>query len=967
VEGIQGEVHTDGNDCTDPSRYRCSVRKEKSVDQQPGGIHLLGPVELRSTAGDLMELPGAKRRAVLALLALDFGRIVPVMRFFELLWGEQPPAQAKAALQGHVAALRKLLGDSLLTRSPGYQLTGDPDTVDALRFDALTIRAAGLTDDGAAAALLQEALNLWRGPALADLPDTELRDALRERLEESRIQAVTDWAERHLRLGSGSVTILALEQSVRANGLREPTIALLMRCLHQAGRQSDALAVYHRARVRLDDTLGITPGIALQEALADVLRGDSAETRASSTATRHAPDAGPATNEAPFLDHRIPRHTTGFVGRSLESHWLDNECGPARTGGGLAVVVGPAGSGKTATVVRWVRGVAAEFPDGLLFTDLRGFDPAGPGDPTEALGQFLWALGLPETDIPEDGETRAALYHQHTRDRRLLVVLDNVRSARDVTALIPSGTTCATIITSRNTLEDLVVTEGAAILRLDPLPSEDAYAMLAGLLNPDRVDAEPAAAERLIELCDRLPLTLRIAAARLASRPDWTLVDLVEELEDERTRLVALETQGAVSIRTALSLTYRHLPESAAHLFALMTVHPGAEVDLYSAAALLDADTCAARQALGSLAAYHLLTESTPGRYSRHDLIRLYGRELLTARGGDSFRQALSRLLDFYLVATRRAAQHLQPFVERVPPIEFDPRVLPTLVDVRSALNWFRVEEPVVRALVAFATDQGEHDRAWRLAELSNIMYHGAGQLTDRLSCLRAGLRAARLSGSREAIASLEMSTAAALAACGRAAEALPLMAQALARTGPADGNLHIRAVATQALVTAFAGDLETANRLSEQALDLIRSSGLTETAPAAFSNAAALKGMAGDATTALRYAREARARLADHPAATYQLSAMVNEAHALQILQKPVAAEKVWREVLELCRTAGTLQMHAMTESQFGSFLKESGRTEDAAGHWRTAIELYTRIGDHGLVEQLNKKLASIRSAATP
>ncbi|MFF8430713.1 BTAD domain-containing putative transcriptional regulator [Streptomyces sp. NPDC016566] len=233
-------------------------------------IQLLGPVELHTGGGSAVEVAGAKRRGVLALLALELCRRVPVERFSELLWDGEPPARAKAALQVHVAALRKTLHDTsfvLLTRSPGYLLTGDPNAVDATRFQDLTTRAADLRDDAEAAQLLRQALGLWQGPALADLPDTPLRRALTSRLDDARCHAVEDWAERELRLGTGANAVPALEQVVRACSLREPTLALLIRCLQQAGRRHDALEVYRNTRARLEDHLGISPGPLLQAAL----------------------------------------------------------------------------------------------------------------------------------------------------------------------------------------------------------------------------------------------------------------------------------------------------------------------------------------------------------------------------------------------------------------------------------------------------------------------------------------------------------------------------------------------------------------------------------------------------------------------------------------------------------------------------------------------------------------------------
>ncbi|WP_051965813.1 AfsR/SARP family transcriptional regulator [Kitasatospora mediocidica] len=748
------------------------------------GIRLLGPVELRHPDGSLAEVAGAKRRAVLALLALELGRSVPIERFFEMLWGDDPPAQARAALQGHVAALRKVLHGTpftLHTRAPGYLLSGDAQQVDARRFEELLAEAEALTDRAEAAGLCERALALWGGAALADLPDTELRHALAGRLDETRTRALTTWAQCLLGLDRGAAAIPALEQHVRSDGLREQTVALLVRCLHQAGRSSAALTAYHLARRRLDDELGMTPGPALQAALAAVLAeppaagpglgepGIEVPDRVGPDRERPGDDggrsrgrSGPAgrvgatltlvpvqprvsTEPMPVIPameaaeaagspggrpavQSLPRQPLGFVGRDAETQWLDRECGADRVGNGLAVLIGPAGVGKTATAVRWAHTASPGFPDGQLFVDLRGFDPAGPADPDEVLAGFLRALGLPEASIPQDPAARAALYREETAQRRLLVVLDNAHSATEISELLPAGPGCATVVTSRSTLEDLVVTEGAAMLRLETLSDDVARQLLERMVTPERVRAEREAAVELVALCDRLPLALRIVAGKLAARPAWSLADLAAELRDERTRLSALDIRGVASVRTGLFLTYCQLPIEAARLLPLLAVHPGVEVDAWSAAALLDSGLPAARQALGALAGYHLLVESAPGRYRRPDLIRLYSQELSASRGAAAQQAAHSRLLNYYLAGAHRSAaalracgqfpRHLEYLAYLELP-DYPSDRLPRLDDPRAALDWVRAEQPAIRALPSAPTGAcGHPEQAARLAEL---------------------------------------------------------------------------------------------------------------------------------------------------------------------------------------------------------------------------------------------------------
>lgn len=923
-------------------------------------IRLLGPVGLRSDEATPIDVAGAKRRAVLALLALELNRPVAVERFFELIWGDDPPARARAALQGHIAALRKALDGSsftLLTRPPGYLLAGEADSVDAHRFDALVARAAAAEHDTESVAILQEALNLWHGAALADLPDTDLRGVLASRLTQPRVQALEAWAEHQLRLGNGALAIPALDRQVRGDWLHEPSAALLIRCLQQDGRLASAISVYQQVRTGLDKELGILPGHLLQKAFTDALAGQGSAPVAASPVRSAVSQVDPPPRTGVRL---LPRRPSGFVGRTFESLWLDEHC--IRTGADrtVAVVVGPAGIGKTATVVRWAHDVATSFPDGQLFVDLQGFDPASPLDTADALATFLVGLGLAEADIPEDKVARAALFRTETQHRKLLVILDNARSFADLADLLPAGPGSATVITSRNSLEEVVVTEGAAHLRMQALPPADALRLLERILTATRVGAEPAASERLTALCDHLPLALRIAAARLASQPTWTVASLVEALEDERTRLHTLDTHGAASVRSALNLTVRSLPSEGVRLLALLTVHPGREVDAHSAAALLGCSVSGAIRLLGILAAFHLLTENAPHRFGRQDLIRLYGAELLAEHPPSVRREAVIALLDYECAAAAVAAATLQP--QASPPFlsEKHREALPPIDSVRSALGWFRNEEPTIRSLVSAAADEADFERAWQLAQLAGILYGGTGPL-DRLGCLRAGLQAAVASGNRVAVSSLESATARALSRLGRGEEALALASRAVTRTRPEDGGVHIEAMTVLAVVTASVGDLSKAVELSETALGLIRETGHHEHAAPVLSNAAAFYGLAGDGTTALQYARKARRLLADHPEATAHLIAMLNEAHALQLLGQLEASEAAWHDTLDRCRTVGAVLIQATAEQQFSDFLIENHRSAEAADHLRTAIALYTALADTRTVGQLEERLRAL------
>ena len=999
-------------------------------------IRLLGPVELRTREGGAAEVAGAKRRGVLALLALELGRTVPVDRFFELLWGSTPPTHARAALQGHVAALRKVLDDTgltLLTRPPGYRLVGPPEQVDARCFDELARRAGSAAADAEAAPLLQQALELWHGRALADVPDTELRHALAEQLEESRTRALTAWAQCLLRLGLGAAAIPELERSVRADGLREPTAALLMRCLYQAGRQSDALTAYHHTRVRLDDELGVTPGPALREALAVVLGGAPGSTRgtgprppatvvasaaapptpplpapplpvpppptpplpADASSARRSTTGGPGsgTSGGPGPGLRLPRPPSGFVGRSAALQWLDRRGTP----GALAVVVGPAGAGKTATVLHWAQRAAGRFADGLLYADLRGYHPAGPADPTETLGELLLALGLPAHAIPADRAARTAAYQAQTRRRQLLLLLDNARDADDVSALLPAGTSSATVVTSRNTLEDLVVTEGAALLRVGPLPLADALELLEQLA-PEQVAADPAAAHRLVDLCDGLPLALRIAAARIAARPDWPLARLVAELADEDGRLLALDTQGTASVRSSLALTYWQLPDEAAHLLALLGAHPGTEVNAGTAAALLGGEASTARHTLGTLAAHHLLHETSTGHFTRPDLVRLFSRELHADQDEPDRRLALLRLLDHYLGVLHGCTDPAGPSGPGLPgqPLPICPdavRADPS--GLRLALVRFRAEQPALRDLVGTAAgsaDARAHERAVQIAELCHPLYAldaVAGPSDDWLTCLDSALRAARRSGTARALAVLESATAEALTLQQRGSEARVFARRAVDRTGAAHGGVRIRALAACAVATAGTGDpgaAREARELSRAALTLVGEDALHDHAGTALTAAATVELLAGDPEAALRHARAVRGRSSTGGVPTSRLTlltALAAEAQALRRLRRFADAAAVDEESAELGRASGTLLTCEVIARQFdppggagsgagsgpssGASSGTPGRAADAAAYAAAARAIDRATGQPSTSSTPSSSSSSRISSALP
>ncbi|MEV4560461.1 BTAD domain-containing putative transcriptional regulator [Kitasatospora sp. NPDC049285] len=933
-------------------------------------MSLLGSVEFTSSTGDTLDVPAGKRRSVLALLALEINRVVPVERFFDLVWDGDPPPQARAALQGHIAGLRKLCdGTSLtvVTQAPGYLLRGDEEQVDARRFDRL-IAEARTAPDEQATELLGQALALWRGEPLTGVPEGELRTRWGNDLAEARLRTLEEWAQRLLTLGRAGEATGAIEAALREDGLREPLVRLLMLALLQEGRQAEALTAYHRCRRLLADQLGVVPGPALQGALAEVLDQAGSEEPVAPSPTPPARSSAPAPVAAARtqVPRQLPRLQGGLVGRDAETDWLDEQLGADGDGGGLAVVTGAAGSGKSTTVLRWAHQRADGFPDGQLFADLRGLDRGSPVEPHEVCRTFLQALGVPEPQIPDEPARAEDLYRSVTQSLRLLVVLDNVGRADTVRPLIPAGSGSSMVVTSRNVLSDLVVLDGAATLSLGALPVSDAIELVERLVGGERVRAEPEMTLRLVELCDRLPLALRIAVARLTARPAWLIGDLVEELEDERMRLELLDTAGESSVTAALGATLHQLSPDAVRLLTRLALHPGVEIDAPAAAALLGANEQVARAALGILAVFHLVTEVSPGRFTCHDLVRLYSARLgehdLTA---EERQQAAERLLDYYLAATVRAGSFTTLHRGGPPPAGGSEPSLPALADAGQALDWFRREEPTLRALVESASTERAYGPAWRLADAAVTLYHGTGTVSAWLSCVQAGLRAAERSGEPVAVGRMTAAVGAALTERGRPGEAVRHLRQAVQYQEALELSVDlVRSRLALGVAEAALGQHEFAADVFELALEESRRLGDARAEGLTLATMAEALLACGKNAAALDRARQARTILADLPTSNTALTALVSEADAQRRLGRDDESEQLWAEAITAAADLGHTRVLATAEWRYATLLEGLGRRTEALVHLRRAAELAAERHDAAASARIAEDLRRLTEA---
>ena len=455
---------------------------------------------------------------------------------------------------------------------------------------------------------------------------------------------------------------------------------------------------------------------------------------------------------------QLPPSPSGFVGREGELAQLDALLSPPGRRRPRPVVIaaihGMAGVGKTALAIHWGHRIARRFPDGQLYTDLRGRSPRAAMTMGEALGRSLRALGIPDQQIPLDEEEQAALYRSLLAGRRVLVVLDNAATPEQVRLLLPGSASCMVVVTSRSLLPGLVARDGAQRINLEVLPAAQAVALLAQSVGAARVDAELDAAERLARLCGRLPLALRIAAERVASHPRSALADLVSELTDAHDRLDLLSAgdDDAAAVRAVFSWSYRTLSPDAARVFRLMGLLAGPDVSTQAVAALIGSDTAMARRLLDVLARMYLIQETLGDRYRLHDLLRLYAAERAVAEDTDEDRgRARRRVLDWYLHTADAASSAITPQQgRRVPLDEAEGYCAPlTFSTHMQAVGWYETERANLMASIRLAAETGQHGVAWKLPATLVNFFALRKSWNDWISSHQIGLAAARHIGDR--------------------------------------------------------------------------------------------------------------------------------------------------------------------------------------------------------------------------
>lgn len=924
---------------------------------------LLGAPAVHDAAGEPQHLGSAKVRALLVTLLLRPNRVVPVDELKAALWGDEPPASAHASLHNHVTRLRRILAEEgrLRAVAPGYVLRVAPGELDTEVFEeqVRTAQAAyGRRDWAAVVAAARDGLALWRGSPLAGVYGSdEAEPALVRRLRESRLLLLEWRYDAELALGRHDGLGPELAALVAELPLREAFHRQLMLVLHRTGRQAEALHVYRSLRRTLVEELGVDPGPAVRQAHEEVLRGPAVDAPPPQSLPPQVPERRPPA--------QLPPRPVHFTGRAATVAALR----AALADGGAVVVSGMAGVGKSALAAHVAHTLREEFPDGQLYINLHGATPGmTPLDAPQAVAALLRDLGVGPRQIPEAPDAATALLRSVLAPTRTLLVLDDAASAAQVRPLLPAGPGCAVVVTSRSPLTAL---DGARRFPLAPLnaaDSEELVRAVSGRGPDERLD-------RLVELCGRLPLALRVVGARLAARSALTPDVLAGLLDAETGRLDHLDYDD-LSVRGSLAVAHDGLdPDAALALRGLGAVDLP-EYCVPAVARLMDTDEPRAAAALDRLVEVALLQEVSYGRFVPHDLVRDYARELAERAGGTE--AAVERVLRWYGERARQAALTLSPVGSdtelRLPePIgEAEPFSCGD-----TALAWSDSE--VANAVALTERYAWASRTVPLLVRAWSILLRHRGRLQELAVVGRIALDAARTHGDAESEANALSDLAGLHFLSGRPDRALPLNEAALAAWRALGNERRMqRSLCNQGLLLEALGRYEEAAEVLRESLEIVHrvddayAEGVvlialgnlyehTDARAAIAYHERALKiglrlggdvlvqtshcniGYAhltlGEPAAALRHFEECLRILGDDGPWHGESQGRVGLVRALRGLGRDEEAGAACARLQESAEARADAQMVGLARHQRGLLLRSAGRVGEAREQWRAAV----------------------------
>ncbi len=611
--------------------------------------------------------------------------------------------------------------------------------------------------------------------------------------------------------------------------------------------------------------------------------------------------------QADEVPRQLPLGAGGFVGREADLAALDRLLtGSSDTR--VAVLTGMPGVGKTAVAIRWAHRAAPDFPDGQLFADLRGFADARPAAPADVLTGFLRALGTRDRALPREPDQLAARFRSAVAGCRVLIVLDDASSAEQVRPLLPGTPGCAVVITSRTRLVGLVAREGAESRELGPLAVDDAVVLVGRTAGPERVDADRTAAVELAEVCGRLPLALRIAAAIARVRPGTPLSTMVEELRSaDPLAVLDAAVDRETAVRTAISLSYRALAPAAQRVFRLCGLFPAAGISFPALADAAELAPATLGQVMYTLLDLHLVVERTPARYVQHALLHSWARARSLADDDDDRRaRALHRLIGHYAGLATEAAQlrHPRPYRDAYATVRHRE---PSFSTADEALAWFDVEFTTLTVLTRQAAETGLDAVATQLCVALHLEFERR-RSAEWIPVSEAALAAARAAGNA-------------------AGQVLCLRVLSGAHWSRAD---HAQAFRCLDEAAELAGELNAPDLRGLVLSDLGRTS----------LSMGRLRDAAG------YYRQSVDLELAG--AGTASVPNLVVLGDALWELGDLRGAYDLHTRAIETATRLGYTAGRQLAESHAGRSGQALGDTERAVGHYRTGLDLCRSTGDH-------------------
>ncbi|MEU3766200.1 BTAD domain-containing putative transcriptional regulator [Amycolatopsis keratiniphila] len=935
--------------------------------EQTMWVELLGEVRARVGVNEV-SLGAPRQRAVLAILAIRVNQTVTRSELIDGVWGDAPPASVEGSVHTYIHGLRRALsvaGDAVLTRTgAGYRLALGPQQLDLTVVESQLSDARGLARAGkgsAAADLIGECLALWRGIPLSGLPGP-FADSERVRLTELRYRLVEERAELMLAAGRHRELISDLGEAVEAEPFREGFRAQLMLALYRSGRRADALAEFEAVRRLLADELGLDPEAALTDLHLRMLRSDP---ELDSPAKAVAP---PRSRKPAQLPHEAP----DFVGRTSELEQLSRWCVTERSSDKALVISaidGAGGIGKTTLAVRFARSVAPNYPDGQLYLDLRGFDPNRvPLSTTDALGQLLWALGSSRQRAEPDA--LASMYRTLLADKRVLILLDNAASTEQVRDLLPGTSNSLVLITSRNRLSGLVARDGARRLTLGLLTEPEALDLLRNTVGRRRVDDEEAAAAELVRLCGYLPLALRVAAERISGSPDTSLRELVESLHAAQDRLdnLHVDDDEMTSVRSVISWSYNSLDQELARTFRLLGLVRAPKIGASAAAALIDRPVAKTGELLRVLSEQHLL-EPESGRYTFHDLIKVYAGEMAhSEESPEKLREAIRALMIWYLSSMRATLRRLikdYPLPHSGVPETTHP--LPDF-DTREAMwGWYEEETKNVTALIEHAAELGEHEIAWQLTWCTYNSFYSSGLISEWIQILTIALSSTEQLADPGPQARILMFLGIAYSRLGRNEVAVEYLERGLGLARRIE-NDHLKS----SMLANLASTLREMKRYEEGIAYAREAVQLAKPDSPHYQKAGSIDALcelyveSGQPEQALHYGELGLKAARACAAGLLEANLTVNVAHAHRDLADMATATRMYESALELCADLGDRYHQALALLGLAELRRRIAQYDTAREHALRALEIFIDL-DGEEADVARALLETLEEEATP